>query len=115
MKKFSLFVFFLAFLSSSISSTAQQARQTILFNDNWKFYKGDIAGADKISFNDAAWRKVDLPHDWSIEGPFDEQWASATAYLPAGIGWYRKTFELNGSLRAKNIFLYFDGVYKNSE
>src|ERR1700712_525624 len=73
---------------------SQQSRQTILFNDNWKFYKGDIAGADKNSFNDKEWRLVTLPHDWSIEGPFDEQWASATAYLPAGIGWYRKTFEV---------------------
>jgi hypothetical protein len=94
---------------------AQQTRQTILFNDGWKFYKGDISNANQPAFNDAGWREVDLPHDWSIEGPFDEQWASATAYLPAGIGWYRKTFELNNSIRTKNIFLYFDGVYKNSE
>ncbi|MEO5592039.1 MAG: sugar-binding domain-containing protein [Chitinophagaceae bacterium] len=93
----------------------QQVRQVALFNDNWKFYKGDITGADKISFNDNAWRQINLPHDWSIEGPFDEQWASATAYLPAGIGWYRKTFEVLPGMRSKNIYLYFDGVYKNSE
>lgn len=86
-----------------------------MFNDNWKFYKGDVSNADQISFDDSGWRTVDLPHDWSIEGPFDEQWASSTAYLPAGVGWYRKTFELNNNLRSKNIFLYFDGVYKNSE
>lgn len=91
------------------------ARQTILFNNNWKFYKGDIAGADKISFNDSDWRLLDLPHDWSIEGPFDEQWASATAYLPTGIGWYRKTFDVTPAMHSKNIAIYFDGVYNNSE
>jgi len=87
----------------------------VLFNDNWKFYKGDIANADKTSFDDKGWRAVNLPHDWSIEGPFDEQWASATAYLPAGIGWYRKTFEVSRAMLSKNIYVYFDGVYKNSE
>lgn len=92
-----------------------QRRQTILFNDNWKFYKGDIENAAKESFNDNNWRSLNLPHDWSIEGPFDEQWASGTAYLPGGIGWYRKTFELAPGLRSRNIYLYFDGVYKNSE
>ena len=93
----------------------QQVRQSILFNDNWKFYKGEATGAEKPLFDDKDWRTVNLPHDWSIEGPFDEQWASATAYLPAGVGWYRKTFVLPKGLASKNIYLYFDGVYKNSE
>ncbi|MEO7767970.1 MAG: sugar-binding domain-containing protein [Ferruginibacter sp.] len=105
----------LLLLCISIQSMAQETRQTILFNDGWKFYKGAIEDGDKPGLNDATWRAVDLPHDWSIEGPFDEQWASATAYLPGGIGWYRKTFEIVPTLRSKNIFIYFDGVYKNSE
>jgi beta-galactosidase len=102
-------------LSSLTILSAQQTRQTILFNDNWKFFKADVSNADQPSFDDANWKTLDLPHDWSIGGPFNEQWASATAYLPAGIGWYRKTFELSKQLQSKNIFLYFDGVYKNSE
>src|SRR5690349_2964516 len=110
-----IFALLIAILYASSDVNAQQARQTILFNDNWKFNKGEVSSAEKESFNDAGWRTVNLPHDWSIEGPFDEQWASATAYLPAGIGWYRKTFEINPTLRSKNIFLSFDGVYKNSE
>ncbi len=61
------------------------------------------------------WRPIDLPHDWSIEGPFDQKWASGTGYLPAGIGWYRKNFSLPLALKHKNIYIYFDGVYKNSE
>ncbi len=99
-----------------ISITAfAQVRQTLLFNDKWKFYKGDTAHAEEESFNDNNWRQLNLPHDWSIEGPFSNQWASATAYLPAGIGLYRKTFTLPQALHSKHIYIYFDGVYKNSE
>ncbi|MBD0286933.1 MAG: glycoside hydrolase family 2 protein [Flavisolibacter sp.] len=117
MKKTNIIYLLPVWLLLIISTTlpAQQARLTILFNDGWKFHKGEVSNGDKPTLNDADWRQVNLPHDWSIEGPFDEQWASATAYLPAGIGWYRKTFELGPSLPSKNIFLYFDGVYKNSE
>ncbi|MBD0278814.1 MAG: hypothetical protein ICV81_12760, partial [Flavisolibacter sp.] len=117
MKKTNIIYLLPVWLLLIISTTlpAQQARLTILFNDGWKFHKGEVSNGDKPTLNDADWRQVNLPHDWSIEGPFDEQWASATAYLPAGIGWYRKTFELGPNLPSKNIFLYFDGVYKNSE
>jgi beta-galactosidase len=109
-----LFIF-LALVLFGYSLSAQKTRQTLLFNDNWRFYQGDSEAADKPGFNDNDWRKVTLPHDWSIEGPFDNKWASSTAYLPAGIGWYRKTFSLQPGIKGKNIELYFDGVYKNSE
>lgn len=102
-------------LSANLMGFAQPVRQTNSFNDGWTFHKGDVPNGDKSTVNEADWKPVDLPHDWSIEGPFDEQWASATGYLPGGIGWYRKTFELPSSMRSKTIFLYFDGVYKNSE
>ncbi len=110
--QYPVFVFFMLF---SLNLFAQNTRQTILFNDNWKFYKGDIANADQTTFDDKAWRNIMLPHDWSIEGPFDEQWASSTAYLPTGIGWYRKTFTVQPDMRNKKVSLYFDGIYKNSE
>jgi beta-galactosidase len=56
-----------------------------------------------------------LPHDWSIEGPFSDEWASATGYLPGGIGWYKKTFNAEANWQGKQVYIYFDGVYKNSE
>ncbi len=95
-------------------SLAQEPRQNILFNNAWKFHKGDLANAENISFDDSQWRTLDLPHDWSIEGPFSEQWASCTAFLPGGIGWYRKTFKIPTDMRSKELSIYFDGVYKNS-
>jgi beta-galactosidase len=93
---------------------AQDSR-SVLFNANWKFNKGDVTRGEKITLDDNAWRTLDLPHDWSIEGPFSDEWASGTGYLPAGIGWYRKTFSLTPEQLNKTIYLYFDGVYKNSE
>ena len=85
-----------------------------LFNDGWQFHKGDIPNGEKVNADTATWRTVTLPHDWSIEGPFSEEWASATGFLPGGIGWYKKVFTAPKEWQSKNVFIYFDGVYKNS-
>jgi len=90
-------------------------RQVSLFNEDWRFHKGEASGADAPAFEDGGWRPVSLPHDWSIEGPFDSKWASATGYLPGGVGWYRKTFAAPASSDAKRVYLHFDGVYCNGE
>ena len=83
----------------------------------WKFSKGDPQGAQTPEFNDSSWRTLDLPHDWSIEGPFSEDAPAAGtgAYLPTGIGWYRKQFALPAATRGKRVALQFDGVYQRSE
>ncbi|MBO9204393.1 MULTISPECIES: sugar-binding domain-containing protein [Niastella] len=94
---------------------AHPIRYDRLINYDWRFYKGDAPGAEKPAFNDASWRTVNLPHDWSIEGPFSKEWASGTGYSPGGIGWYRKTFDYGIEMPGKLVYIYFDGVYKNSE
>lgn len=86
-----------------------------IFNNDWDFHKGDIANGILAVESEKDWRKLNLPHDWSIEGPFSEEWASATAYLPSGIAWYKKTFKMDRHWKGKQIQIYFDGVYKNSE
>ena len=85
------------------------------FNFDWKFLKGDHSDAFKIQFDDSEWRTLDLPHDWSIEGPFKKEYASSTGYLPGGIGWYRKKVIVPDSLKGKRIVIQFDGIYKNSK
>lgn len=94
---------------------AQTIRNKLLFNNDWKFHKGDVVNGEAIDFADQDWRKLNLPHDWSIEGPFSEAWASSTGFLPGGIGWYRKTFTLPADSKNKMTYIYFDGVYENSE
>ena len=115
MKKIYSLSFLIIFSFVILPCSAQVTRQKMLFNNAWKFHKGDVNDGQAINYKDASWRTLSLPHDWSIEGPFDKKWASATAYLPGGIGWYRKTFSLAQNMKDKRVFIYFDGVYKNSE
>lgn len=105
----------IAFLSLGKSSLAQVPRQTIDFNKDWSFTLGDSAVYSTPNFNDKNWRRLELPHDWSIEGRFDSTWPSGNSggALPGGIGWYRKSFTVN-SLH-KKVFIEFDGIYRNSE
>jgi hypothetical protein len=71
-------------------------RQRISFNANWFFSLGDAPGAEQPGFDASAWQPASLPHDWSIAGPFREDHPSGGrgGYLPGGIGWYRKTFQI---------------------
>ncbi len=87
------------------------------FDFGWKFSRGDFPDAQSAGFSDSNWRNVDLPHDWSIEGPFNEKEPASQCggYLPTGIGWYRKRFRLPGSFKEKLLTIEFDGVYQNSE
>jgi beta-galactosidase len=89
------------------------------FDTGWKFNLGDVSGAQGTGFNDAAWRSLNVPHDWSIELPFDSTITFAgqdgtEGYLAGGIGWYRKTFSLPQSYSGNRILIEFDGVYMNS-
>ena len=87
------------------------------FDSDWRFHRGELAGADKIEFDDSAWRRLDVPHDWSIEGPFDKDnpTRGSGGFLPAGIGWYRKHFTLPTSDANRRVFIEFDGVMANSD
>ena len=80
------------------SAMPAQPERNQISTAQWRFFKGDTEGAQAPDFNDGNWRTLDLPHDWSIEGPFSEDAPAAGngAYLPTGIGWYRKQFTLPG-------------------
>lgn len=103
------------FTGFSKMASQQPVRQTIKFDFNWRFHLGDVHGANNPVFNDASWRLLNVPHDWSIEGKFSPKYASSTAYLPAGIGWYRKSFTMPESDKNRHVVIQFDGVYDNSE
>ncbi|MCM1025294.1 MAG: DUF4982 domain-containing protein [Roseburia sp.] len=66
-------------------------------------------------YDDSVWRRVTLPHDWSVEYPFSRKYSSGTGYLAGGTGWYRVHFLLPEEYRGKNVRVVFDGVYKNSQ
>jgi beta-galactosidase len=100
-----------------LMTIAAQASVTGSFNQGWRFLKADAPGAEAQAFDDSAWRSVDRPHDWSIEGPFaaENPTRGAGAFLPAGIGWYRETFTLPAADRGKRVLVDFDGVTANSD
>ena len=95
--------------------TTSQQRETN-FNFGWKFQLGDTADASRPDFDDSAWRSLDLPHDWSIEGTpeADNPMGNDGGYYPAGIGWYRKTFDFAPDADRPETALYFEGVYMNA-
>jgi beta-galactosidase len=71
---------------------------------------GDISYTQP-EFDDSSWRKLNLPHDWGIEGSFQQDLPGETAKLPySGVGWYRKHFDVPAMDRGKKIFLDLDGA-----
>lgn len=82
----------------------------------WQFTLADEPDAWAKGYDDTAWRAVSVPHDWSIEQPFSEQFSSGTGYLPGGIGWYRAHVSLAsmGDIAQQHVRLKFHGVYKNA-
>jgi beta-galactosidase len=114
-KRACLHLFFLFLVPAAYSQTTVRSR--VSFNKDWKFTLGEMPGAEKANFDDNSWRNLNLPHDWSIEGKFDQNNPAGTGggALPGGLGWYRKTFTLPASDKDKNVFIDFDGVYRKSE
>ena len=87
------------------------ARVVQNIDNGWQFLLGDVP-LEELD-GGTGWRQVDVPHDWSIEGEFDRSnpTGQGGAYLPAGIGWYRKTIKTDIA-PDERLFLEFDGVQR---
>ena len=125
-------------LAASAPASSAPLRETLSLDEGWRFHLGDIKpesfpggqgvnlygpdityhgakagtawGAAARGYDDKAWTRVTLPHDWVVEQPFDEKALKQQGYRPRGIGWYRRTFKLDAADRGKNIELQFDGA-----
>ena len=93
---------------------AENPTKTLTLKDDWRFYYGDDNEAFYMGYDDNAWLRVALPHDWAVLFPFDRKNASGTGYLPGGTGWYRKRFLLTATDAAKRVMLRFDGVMRHT-
>src|SRR5690242_11377827 len=91
-------------------------RERLFFDNGWKFLLDDPSGAESPSYDAGSWRSVDLPHDWSIEGKIDPQnpMGGSGGFFPAGIGWYRRTFNVPPEWAGKRVRVEFEGVYMNA-
>jgi len=126
-------------------SIAGAGRERLLLDFGWRFHFGDandpakdfgfgsgrtgnfqktgnFLPAGNIAYDDGDWRSVDLPHDWAIELPFQNDPAlQSKGYYPLGrnypatsVGWYRRIFELSAADADKRITLEFDGSYRET-
>lgn len=119
-------------LLPALPAAAETAREQS-FDTQWRFLRGDAPGAEAPDFSDAAWRVLEVPHDWSIEdlppdagtnapgsrvGPFDpasSPGGASTGHVLGGTGWYRKHFVLGPAAGERKISVRFDGVYMNAD
>lgn len=134
-----LFIIFALFIHAY--SFADDPRQRLLMDFNWRFSLGHTCdknkdfnfGQDRMfakaaaylevlknDYNDSNWKLINLPHDWVVELPFDPCAEISHGFKPAGrnfpqntIGWYRKTFEIPENDSDKRIMLEFDGVFRD--
>ena len=102
-------------LPKAAGAAAPAARAFVDLDADWRFCKGDFATAMMPAFDDSAWRRVNVPHDWSSEGPFRADYASGTGYAPGGVGWYRRHFRLDATATNQLVAVEFDGVYDYAE
>ncbi|MGM9489283.1 beta-galactosidase GalA [Ideonella sp. YS5] len=124
-------------------AAAESARQRIRIDDGWRFALGHASdpaqdfnhgtrafffakagygdGPAAAEFDDRPWRRVDLPHDWAVELPFDERVSSqhgskaiGRAFPQNSVGWYRRELSIPASAQGKRMTLEFDGVFRDS-
>lgn len=91
-------------------------RERISFNADWRFIKGEPPGdVGAAAFDDNRWRKLDLPHDFGIEGPFKQEYEGETGKLPWwGVAWYRKHFAAPASDAGRRVFIDIDGAMSHA-
>jgi hypothetical protein len=133
LRGWTVFVVALTLALRSFGEVTESPRERLLMDFNWRFHLGDDWGTCENlakagenpgpagrDFSDAAWRKINLPHDWVPELPFDSTAAADHGFKPVGpgfhsnsVGWYRKTFDLPASDTGRRLMLEFDGVFRN--
>ncbi|HEV7645864.1 MAG TPA: glycoside hydrolase family 2 TIM barrel-domain containing protein [Pyrinomonadaceae bacterium] len=100
-----VFLLTLTYFNLSVVSQTLPSRTKTSLNPNWRFVKGDPAGAEKREFDDGTWESVGLPHTWNAEDPWDDE----PGYY-RGTAWYRRELPIAKTLKNKRLFLYFEGA-----
>jgi len=91
-------------------SSKENVRVNQLFNFGWKFKAGEMPNAQTLSFDDSEWQRLDLPHDFQMNQPWDKSAGGARGFKAMGTGWYRKVFKADESWKGKTVLLDFEGL-----
>ena len=111
---------FISFIAAVLLSLQIKAQVSFgnaqAFNDGWLFSLSDDSRYSEPAFDDAAWMRVQVPHDWGVTQQMSQTQGSCQGYLPGGVGWYRCHIPANVVLKGQNeqLFIYFEGVYNRS-
>ena len=125
----------LAATLGAASAAHAAPRERLSLDQGWRFLQGDVAlpaikghgasysnaqtgeahGPANAEYDDSSWRRVTLPHDWVVEGPFDAAQNKSQGYRPRGVGWYRRYLNLPASDRGRHIELQLDGIATHSQ
>jgi beta-galactosidase len=110
----------------NVGEISQAPRQRLLMDFGWRFHRGDISlnknwqgarsygkGAAGLHFDDSKWQRVDLPHDFVVEGEFTKNASKNNGFLPKGVAWYRKSFMVPKEDQSKRMYIEFDGVFRD--
>ena len=102
----------LAALLLVFTSAVGQPRRVTNMDAGWRFHQGDVMGAEAATYDDMDWRRLDVPHDWSIEGDNlrENPGGGSIGFFPTGMGWYRKTFDVKAFDKNKLYSIEFDGL-----
>ena len=102
--------------AATLPSTSAENRFSSRVDDGWRFALEDQAEAKDLGFDDAGWRTLNLPHDWSIEGRPDPKapMGGRGGFFPSGIGWYRLHLDAPAAWAGKKIWATFEGAYMNA-
>ena len=117
--------------AASAGSAPADSRRITSLDFDWHFHRGDIPGvlADpttnldpapaaaclSAAYDDSSWQKVNVPHDYIVDGTFDPKADEAHGYLPVEPGWYRKEISIPAADQGRRLWLEFDGVYRDSQ
>ncbi len=108
-------IILLLLVIAGMNVVAQDFGRKEKINDDWFFNLGDIQYGGREKMDCSKWPVVDLPHDWTVKQNASPELASCTGYLPGGIAWYRKDLEIPADENGNKVYIYFEGVYNNSE
>jgi beta-galactosidase len=112
-----------AFIAAVPVWAAPALAETRRLSQDWLFQKGERKGAEVAAFDDGGWRKVVVPHDWSImdkpdgSAPFEPNMVAGqdSGYLAGGVGWYRRHLNLTAAEAAKVVRLNFEAIYMDAD
>jgi beta-galactosidase len=129
MNHFRILIFALAVSIANVHAAAP--RQITSLDTEWRFHRGDVPGAltdvstnQNLSpakdflgptYDDSTWQRVNVPHDYIVEGTIDPKADEAHGYLPVEPAWYRKTMAIPAADQGRRLWLEFDGVYRDSQ